>query len=222
MEPLYEIKNWKLIYLNDLLEKQEREIDLSIFEKFKQKFWDKVLQKQPLGLCNINNIYFFYPYTLGYGYPKTNMVKYFQIAKTWNEKYCQNIFNFVKDKVLDFSKNYDAVVFVPYSVKRACNVLDYLKDYLNSNWINVINSFQVKEWNEIKNIKSLKDKFETALKKFDVEKINDNCCKKVLIIDDMVNTWASMCAIASKLPKNIQVDGLWIVWSLSNELVSDI
>ncbi len=222
MEPLYETKDWKLIYLNDLLEKQEKKVDLSFFEKFKQKFWDKILQKQPLGLCNINNIYFFYPYTLGYGYPKTNIVKYFQIAKTWNEKYCQKIFDFVKDKVLDFSKNYDAVVFVPYSVKRACNVLDYLKDYLKGNWIKVIDSFQVKEWNEIKNIKSLKNKFETAFKKFDIEKLDNDYYKKILIIDDMVNTWASMCAIASKLPKSIQIDWLWIVWSLSNELVSDI
>jgi len=222
MEPLYKVKDGKLVYLNDLLEPEIKEVDLTILEKFKDRFWTKVLEKQPLGLCNINNIYFFYPYSLGYGYPKTNIVKYFQVAKTWNEKYCKTIFDFVKDRVVDFSRNYDAVVFVPYSVKRACNVLDYLKDYLNRNWINVIDSFQVKEGNEIKNIKSLKDKFETASKKFDVEKIDDDCCKKILIIDDMVNTWASMCAIASKLPRNIQIDGLWIVWSLSNELVSDI
>lgn len=38
----------------------------------------------------------------------------------------------------------------------------------------------------------------------------------------MVNTWASMCAIAFKLSENIQIDWLAIVGSLSNELVSDI
>ena len=221
MNPLYEIINWKLVYLNDLLEPKEAEVDLKVYEKFVKKFKDKILEKEPLGLCNLNKVYFFYPYTLGYWYPKTNIVKYFQIAKTWDEKYCEKIFNFIKNKVLEFAKNYEAVVFVPYSVKRKCNVLDYLKNYLKQNWVKIIDSYQVLEWNEIKNIKSLKEKFYTASKKFDVETPVENY-EKILIIDDMVNTWASMCAIASKLPENIQIDGLWIVGSLSNEIVSDI
>ncbi len=221
MEILYKIRNWKILYLNDLLEEKEKKIDLHIFEKFKKKYWNKILTKEPLWLCNIENIYYFYPYTLWYGYPKTNIVKYFQIAKTWNEKYCKLIFDLVKYRVLEFSKKYDAVVFVPYSVERKCNVLDYLKDYLKSNNVQIIESFQIKEWNEIKNIKSLKEKFNTASKKFDIEAIKEDY-KKILIIDDMVNTWASMCAIASKIQKNIEIDGLSIVWSLSNELVSDI
>ena len=220
MNMLYDTKDGKLVYLNDLLEPQLKEVDLSILEKFLRKYSWKILTKEPLWLCNIENIYFFYPYTLGYGYPKTNIVKYFQIAKTGNKQYCEKIFNFVKDKVLNFAKKYDAVVFVPYSVKRQCNVLDYLKDYLKKNNVKIIESFQVREWNEIKNIKSLKDKFETALKKFDVNFNQDY--KKILIIDDMVNTWASMCAIASKFPSNVHIDGLSIVGSLSNELVSDI
>jgi len=61
METLYKIKDWKIVYLNDLLEEKEKEkeVDLSIFEKFKQKYWNKVLNKEALWLCNIENIYFF-------------------------------------------------------------------------------------------------------------------------------------------------------------------
>jgi phosphoribosylpyrophosphate synthetase len=47
----------------------------------------------------------------------------------------------------------------------------------------------------------------------------------VLIIDDMINTGASMCAIANKLKKkksNLIIDGLAIVGSLTEQLVSDI
>ena len=224
INPLYKIKNWKLICLNDLLEEEEKQVDLSIFDKFIEKYWNRILEKQPLWFYEIDKIYFLYPYSLGYRYPKTNIVKYFQIAKTWSEKYCKLIFDFIKDKVLDFAKRYDAVVFVPWSVDRKCNVLDYLKEYLEKNWLKIIPSFRVKEWNEIKNIRILKEKFRVANEKFEIWDIFDNITK-ILIIDDMVNTGASMCAIANKLKKkykNLKIDWLAIVGSLTEEMISDI
>lgn len=39
----------------------------------------------------------------------------------------------------------------------------------------------------------------------------------------MVNTWASMCSIANKIKnKDLNIDWFSIVWSLSNEIISDI
>ena len=175
-----------------------------------------------MGLCNLEKIFFFYPYSLGFWYPKTNIAKLIQIAKTWDLDYCKKVFDLVKQKVLDFAKNYDAVIFVPYSVERNCNFLVLLKDYLKQNNIKIIDSFRIKPGNEIKNIKSLKEKFKVAQAKFDIEKNIDSNIEKILIIDDMVNTWASMCAIADKFDKNLKIHWLWIVWSLSNEIVSDI
>jgi len=224
INPIYKVKDGKLICLNDLLEEEEKQVDLSIFKKFIEKYWNKILEKQPLRFCEIDNIYFLYPYSLGYWYPKTNIVKYFQVAKTWSEKYCRLIFNFIKDKILDFSQKYDAVVFVPWSVDRKCNVLDYLRKYLEKKWVKIISSFRVKEGNEIKNIKSLKEKFRVANEKFEVGKVGKDI-KSVLIIDDMVNTGASMCAIANKLKKknnNLKIDWLSIVGSLTEEMISDI
>jgi len=223
MELVYKQKwNW-IIFLDDLgNEKETQEINIKVFEKFKEKYKNNILEKEALGLCNIKKIFFFYPYSLGYWYPKTNIAKLIQIAKTGDLEYCQKVFELVKEKVLDFSSKYDAIVFVPYSVERNCNFLVLLKDYLKENNINIIDSFRIKPGNEIKNIKKLKEKFEVASKKFDIEKNLNSNIKKILIIDDMVNTWASMCAIANKFDKNLQIDWLWVVWSLSNEIISDI
>lgn len=223
MEYLYEKKGNDFFWLDDLWEKKEiKNLDLSIYDKFLNKYSDKILEKEPLGLCNLEKIFFLYPYSLWYWYPKTNISKLIQIAKTWDEEYCKKIFELIKMKVLEFSKNYEAVIFVPYSVERKCNFLILLKDFLKENNIKIIESYKVKPWNEIKNIKSLKEKFKVASEKFDIEK-NFKDYKNILIIDDMVNTWASMCAIANKIQnKNIEVDWFSIVWSLSNELISDI
>ena len=103
-------------------------------------------------------------------------------------------------------------------------MLDYLRKYLEKKWVKIISSFRVKEGNEIKNIKSLKEKFRVASEKFEIWEIFDNV-KNILIIDDMVNTGASMCAIANKLKKkkkDLKIDWLSIVGSLTEEIISDI
>jgi len=103
-------------------------------------------------------------------------------------------------------------------------VLDYLKKYLEENWVKIISSFRVKEWIEIKNVKTLKEKFRVANEKFEIWNLFDNI-KNVLIIDDMVNTGASMCAIANKLKKknkNLKVNWLAIVGSQAEEMISDV
>ncbi|MDQ7022964.1 MAG: hypothetical protein Q9M97_05545 [Candidatus Gracilibacteria bacterium] len=93
---------------------------------------------------------------------------------------------------------------------------------MRENKINIIESFKVKSGNEIKNIKSIKEKFKVASEKFDIENNYENY-KNILIIDDMANTGASMCAIANKVKnKDIKIDGFSIVGSSSNEIVSDI
>ncbi len=223
MELLYKVKENKLFFLDEMwIEKEKQSIDLSIYNKFIKKYWKQILEKEALWLCNLEKIYFLYPYSLGFWYPKTNIAKLIQIAKTWELDYCKKVFNLVKTKTLNFAKQYDAVVFVPYSVERKCNFLILLKNFLKQNNIKVIESFRIKAGNEIKNIKSIKEKYKVAFEKFDIEKNTDFKYKKILIIDDMVNTWASMCAIANKFDSNLKIDAFSIVWSLSNEIVSDI
>jgi hypothetical protein len=38
INPLYEIRGNKIVFLDDLLHKQEKDIDLSIFKKFLEKY----------------------------------------------------------------------------------------------------------------------------------------------------------------------------------------
>jgi len=223
MNFLYKQEKDKIIYLNDLwLESEKSNLDISIYNKFNEKYWEKILEKEPLWLCNLEKIFFLYPYSLGFWYPKTNISKLIQIAKTWDLDYCEKVFDLIKNQTFNFAKKYDAVIFVPYSVERKCNFLTLLKIFLKENNINIIESFKIKSWNEIKNIKSIKEKFIVASEKFDIENNYENY-KKILIIDDMANTWASMCAIANKInKKDIIIDWFSIVGSLSNEIVSDI
>jgi len=224
MNFLYKKENNKIIYINDLAEEIEnKNLDLSIYEKFLDKYWNNILEKEALWLCNLEKIFFLFPYSLGFWYPKTNIAKLIQIAKTGEKKYCEKVFNLIKEKTLNFAKKYDAVIFVPYSVERKCNFLILLKNFLKENNIKVIESFRIKAWNEIKNIKSIKEKFNVASQKFDIEQNNLDNIKNILIIDDMVNTWASMCSIANKIKnKDLNIDWFSIVWSLSNEIISDI
>ena len=224
MEYLYEKLENKILYLDDLWEEKENNnLDISIYNKFIEKYWNNILEKEPLWLCNLEKIFFLYPYSLWFWYPKTNISKLIQIAKTGDDNYCKKVFDLVKNKTINFAKKYDAIIFVPYSVERKSNFLILLKEYLKENNINIIESFRVKPWNEIKNIKSIKEKFKVASEKFDIDKNNLDDFNKILIIDDMANTWASMCAIANKITnKNIHIDWFSIVWSLSNEIVSDI
>ena len=144
-----------------------------------------------------------------------------------NLKYFLQIFfrtSFWISSAMSFKNYYHIQLQFTSNLKLSYYVLDYLKKYLEENWVKIISSFRVKEWIEIKNVKTLKEKFRVANEKFEIWNLFDNI-KNVLIIDDMVNTGASMCAIANKLKKknkNLKVDWLAIVGSQAEEMISDV
>jgi hypothetical protein len=67
MDFLYKKEENKIIYLDELgLEKSNSNLDFSIYKKFIQKYSNKILEKEPLGLCNLEKIFFLFPYSLGF------------------------------------------------------------------------------------------------------------------------------------------------------------
>ena len=227
INPLYTI-NWKNVIVFDkfLKNKVYQNLNVEIYNKFSSNFSNKILTKQlPIKNCQINKVYFLYPYSIWYGYPKTNISQLLEIAKLWNKKYCNYIFkNYLETIIPNIIKNYDAIVFVPPSISRQCNILNLIKKQVQKIWKQIIYSYKKELWPQIKTIKNLEEKIKTANIKFGVWKVN-GWIKKILIVDDVVNTWASICSIAEKIRnknKNVIIDSFCLIWSLDNEMIKEI
>jgi len=228
--PIYYIEENKRILkvLDKSLEiKEYKNLNLEILKKFYINYkW--YISKEIRVNDSLNmKTFFLYPYTIGYWYPKTNIAQLLEIAKLWNEKYCKYVyFTFLKKALLEIAINYDFIAFVPPSINRKCNILTLAKKDLKFLWKKIIYTYKKWVWPQIKNIKDIKEKKRIADIKFwvwKIENIKDN--PKILIIDDVVNTGASMLSIAEKIKKkapNSIIEGFALIWSLSNDLIKEI
>lgn len=227
INPLYTIKSNTLIVLDSFLDNKEyKDLNLNIFKNFEIKYKDKFLCKQD-DLKHSLRIYFKYPYSLWYNYPKTNISQLLEIAKLWNAKYCQYVYYSYFEKYIKIiASKYDIIAFIPPSINRKCNILTLAKKDLKFLWKKIIYTYKKWVWPQIKNIKDIKEKKRIADIKFwvwKIENIKDN--PKILIIDDVVNTGASMLSIAEKIKKkapNSIIEGFALIWSLSNDLIKEI
>ncbi len=229
ISPIYTIKDNSVYVLDNFLNyKKYDNLDLNIYNKYMQYYQNNnnILTKQlPIANCNIRNVYFLYPYSIWYGYPKTNISQLLEIAKLWNEKYCQYVYNnYIKDIIPNIANNYDAIAFVPPSISRKCNILNLMKKQIKLIWKPIIYTYKKNIWPQIKTVKKLEDKIKTADEKFAVWKV-DNNIQSILIIDDVVNTWASICSIAKKIKEkneNVIIDSFCLIWSLDNQMIKEI
>ena len=207
IDPIYNTKNWKLYYLNNLYEEQEikgiKKSNLEYINKLKSHIKNKKLfqNNKLISKCdNVDNLYYMYPKYVIDSY-QTNIASLLEITKLWDRKYCKLFFNnYIKhdSRFISIVQKYDAVVFVPSYINRQCNILTLLKTYLRKHNINIIHSFKKWLWKD----------------SFDIWKIWTNI-KSILIIDDSINTWTSICSFSKKIitkNTNIKIDTLTIIW----------
>lgn len=222
---LFKKQDW-FYYINDLLEiiKLDNK-QVWVYDKFINRYWNnEIFEKNHLIKSNyLNKSFFLFPYSIWYGYPMFNLAKLVQISKTWNTKLVNLVVDLVIKKIEKFIKNYDAIIVTPHSVDRKNSpLIEIEKRLFYKSKIIKVDKIWVSA--EIKNVKNIDDKIKIANSKFNIKNI-DNGIKKILIIDDMINTWATVEAIWKKIKEidnNIKVDCLSIIWSLDKEIISNI
>jgi len=227
--PLYKLENNNIFSVNQCMEYVKNNVDPIIYKNYinTHKKHNTLSSKLPADKWGfINNTYYFYPYSLWYAYSKTNIATLLEISKNWYNTLVNILFEHIKLDVINTCKLYDYIVIVPQSINRKYNILINIEKLLENSLFKTIKLINNPYYPAIKNIRKLEDKLTCSLKKFSIDTntpIKDNA--NILIIDDVINTWATIVWIASKLKEinpNINIDALWLIASIKNEIIKEI
>jgi len=241
--PLYKYEKGYIYALDTCLEYKKLDVDPKIYLDYIKNNvteYDEgpIIHKLPSSLLAdkwnyINNVYCFYPYSLGHWYSKTNIARILEISKNWYEGLITTLYNFFDKALRKFASKYDYVGVIPQSINRKHNILLLIKTDLPQNYKYNLEIKNNPYYPPIKNIRKLEDKLTCSFKKFSVKEfitldedskfIEDN--SNILLIDDVINTWASMVWVASKIKEinpKVNIDALWLIGSVKNETISEI
>ena len=157
---------------------------------------------------------------------RTKMALMLDISKEeQDKKITKELVEMVSEDIIDFiNKNsFDAIGFVPFSIKREVQIMNFLKKHINVEKKKIRIEKIVPENRQIKSQKALRKKEErinNAIQTFSVIKEEDTEYKKVLLIDDLCGSGATLNEISRKIKNQgmaKKVFGLTIIGSKSRD-----
>ncbi len=167
----------------------------------------------------LDNLYYLDFYSIEV-FGKTKLGQMLLYAKqSQNKKIMNDVILLVKPKIHAFvaGRNYDAVIFVPPTVKRETQFMKFLEKKLELNLAKInVQKIQTEVVVPQKTLKKKEDRIKNANTTFAVSEKRK--FKRVLIIDDAVGSGATIHQIAMKLKKQgvaDSVDGLALVGSFN-------